>query len=87
MLQAGRYLDQTRPADETLLSVTRLLSESGLKRVQNHTSLKRTRMALKSILIFRGELHHRGVQNASESTQGANNAKPEQTIICISTKL
>ena len=55
MLQAGRYLDQARPAGETLLSLTRLLSESGLKRVQNHTSLKRTRMALKSILIFRGE--------------------------------
>ena len=31
MLQAGRYLDQTRPAGETLLSLTRLLSESGLK--------------------------------------------------------
>lgn len=52
MLQAGRYLDQTRPAGETLLSLTRLLSESGLKTAQKSCALKRTRTALKSILIF-----------------------------------
>jgi hypothetical protein len=52
MLQAGRYLDQTRPAGETLLSLTRLLSESGLKITQKSYALKRTRTALKSILIF-----------------------------------
>ena len=52
MLQAGRYLDQTRPAGETLLSLTRLLSESGLKTTQKSGALKRTRTALKSILIF-----------------------------------
>ena len=55
MLQAGRYLDQTRPAGETLLSLTRLLSESGLKTAQKSCALKRTRTALKSILIFRDE--------------------------------
>lgn len=52
MLQAGRYLDQTRPAGETLLSLTQLLSESGLKTTQKSCALKRTRTALKSILIF-----------------------------------
>lgn len=31
MLQAGRYLDQTRLAGETLLSVNRLLAESRLR--------------------------------------------------------
>ncbi len=87
MLQAGRYLDQTRPAGETLLSLTRLLSERGLKTTQKSCALKRTKTALKSILMFRDELHHRDTQNASESTTGANNAKPEQIIICISTKL
>lgn len=55
MLQAGHYLDQTRPAGETLLSLTRLLSESGLKTTQKSCALKRTRTALKSILIFRNE--------------------------------
>lgn len=55
MLQAGRYLDQTRPAGETLLSLTRLLSESGLKTAQKSCALKRTRTALKSILIFENE--------------------------------
>lgn len=55
MLCAGRYLDQTRPAGETLLSLTRLLSESGLKATQKPCALKRARTALKSILIFRGE--------------------------------
>ena len=52
MLQAGRYLDQTRPEGETLLSLTQLLSESGLKTTQKSCALKRTRTALKSILIF-----------------------------------
>lgn len=56
MLQAGRYLDQTRPAGETLLSLTRLLSESGLKTTQKSCALKRTRTALKSVLIFGDEL-------------------------------
>jgi hypothetical protein len=55
MLQAGRYLDQTRPAGETLLSLTRLLSESGLKTARKLCALKRTRMALKTLLIFRNE--------------------------------
>ena len=55
MLQAGRYLDQTRPEGETLLSLTQLLSESGLKTTQKSCALKRTRTALKSILIFGNE--------------------------------
>lgn len=55
MLQAGRYLDQTRPAGETLLSLTRLLSESGLKTARKSCALKRTRTALKTLLIFRNE--------------------------------
>ena len=55
MLQAGRYLDQTRPAGETLLSLTQLLSESGLKTTQKSCALKRTKTALKSILIFGDE--------------------------------
>ncbi len=55
MLQAGRYLDQTRPAGETLLSLTRLLSESGLKTARKLCALKRTRTALKTLLIFRNE--------------------------------
>lgn len=87
MLQAGRYLDQTRPAGETLLSLTRLLSESGLKTTQKSGALKRTRTALKSILIFVDETHHRDTQNASGGTTDANNAKPEQIVIYISTKL
>lgn len=81
MLQAGRYLDQTRPAGETLLSLTRLLSESGLKTTQKSGALKRTRTALKSILIFVDELHHRNAQNAPESVTDANNAKPKRIII------
>lgn len=55
MLQAGRYLDQTRLAGETLLSLTRLLSESELKTTQKSYALKRTRTALKTLLIFRNE--------------------------------
>lgn len=55
MLQAGRYLDQARPAGETLLSLTRLLSESGLKATPKPYTLKRTRTALKTLLIFRDE--------------------------------
>lgn len=55
MLQAGRYLDHVRPTGETLLSLTRLLSESGLKTTQKTYALKRTRTALKSISIFRNE--------------------------------
>lgn len=55
MLQAGRYLDQTRPAGETLLSVNRLLAESRLRVAWKPYALKRTRTALKSILIFRNE--------------------------------
>ena len=55
MLQAGRYLNYARPRDEALLSVTRLLSESGLKTTQKSYALKRTRTVLKSILIFRNE--------------------------------
>lgn len=52
MLQAGRYLNHVRLTDEALLSVNRLLSESGLKTTQKSYALKRTRTALKSILIF-----------------------------------
>ena len=55
MLQAGRYLDQTRPAGEILLGLTQLLSESGLKTTQKSCALKRTRTALKTLLIFRNE--------------------------------
>lgn len=55
MLQAGHYLDQTRPAGETLLSLTRLLSESRLKTTQKSCASKRTKTALKSILIFGDE--------------------------------
>lgn len=55
MLQAGRYLDQTRPAGEILLSLTQLLSESGLKTTQKSCALKRTRTALKTLLIFGDE--------------------------------
>lgn len=55
MLQAGHYLNHVRPTDEALLSVTRLLSESGLKTAQKSCALKRTKTALKSILIFRDE--------------------------------
>lgn len=55
MLQAGRYLDQTRPAGKTLLSLTQLLSESGLKTTQKSCALKRTRTALKTLLIFMNE--------------------------------
>lgn len=55
MLRDSYYLNYTRPTDEALLSVTRLLSESGLKTTQKSCALKRTRMALKSILIFRNE--------------------------------
>lgn len=55
MLQAGRYLDQTRPAGEALLSVNRLLAESRLRVAWKPYALKRTRTALKSILIFRNE--------------------------------
>lgn len=47
MLQAGRYLDQTRPADETLLSLTWLLSESGLKTTQKNVCLKMHENGLK----------------------------------------
>ena len=54
-LCAGRYLNHARPATETSLSVTRLLSESGLKVTQKQCVLKRTRTTLKSILIFRNE--------------------------------
>lgn len=55
MLQAGHYLNHVRPAGETLLSVNRLLSESGLKTAQKSCALKRTKTALKSILIFGDE--------------------------------
>ena len=55
MLQAGHYLNHIRPTDEALLSLTRLLSESGLKTTQKSCALKRTRTALKSILIFGDE--------------------------------
>jgi hypothetical protein len=55
MLQAGRYLDQTRLAGETLLSVNRLLAESRLRVAWKPYALKRTRTALKSILIFGDE--------------------------------
>lgn len=55
MLQAGRYLDQTRLAGETLLSVNRLLAESRLRVAWKPYALKRTRTASKSILIFRNE--------------------------------
>lgn len=55
MLQAGRYLDQTRPAGETLLSVNRLLAESRLRVAWKPYALKRTRTALKSNLISRNE--------------------------------
>lgn len=55
MLQAGRYLNHTRPAIETSLSVPRLLAESCLKTAQKPYAAKRTRTALKSFLIFRDE--------------------------------
>lgn len=55
MLCAGHYLNHARPTDEALLSVTRLLAESGLKAAQKPCALKRTRVALKLILIFRNE--------------------------------
>ena len=55
MLQDGHYLNHARPAGRTLLSVVRSLSGSGLKTTQKSCALKRTRMALKSILIFRNE--------------------------------
>lgn len=55
MLQAGRYLNHVRPTGETLLSVNRLLSESGLKATQKPYVLKRTKTALKSILMFGDE--------------------------------
>lgn len=55
MLQAGRYLDQTRPGDEALLRVNRLLAESCLKTAQKPCAVKRTRTALKTLLIFGDE--------------------------------
>lgn len=54
-LCAGHYLNHVRPTDKALLSVTRLLSESGLKTTQKSYALKRTRTALKTLLIFRNE--------------------------------
>nr|DAI49529.1 MAG TPA: hypothetical protein [Caudoviricetes sp.] len=33
------------------------------------------------------KLHHQNARNAPEGASDANNAKPEQTIICISTEL
>lgn len=87
MLQAGRYLNYARPATETSLSVPRLLAESCLKTAQKPCAVKRTRTALKSILIFRNELHHQNARNASESTIDANNAKLERMTGCISAEL
>lgn len=55
MLQDGHYLNHTRPADETLLSVVRGLSEGRLKVTPKPHILKRARTALKSILIFMDE--------------------------------
>lgn len=55
MLQAGRYLDHVRPTDEALLSVNRLLAESRLRVAWKPYALKRTRTALKTLLIFRNE--------------------------------
>lgn len=55
MLRDSYYLNHTRPTGRTLLSVVRSLSESGLKAAQKPCTLKRARMALKSILIFRNE--------------------------------
>ena len=55
MLRDSYYLNPTRLTDKAPPSVTRLLSESGLKVTQKPRALKRTRTALKSILIFRGE--------------------------------
>lgn len=55
MLQAGRYLDHVQPTDEALLSVNRLLAESRLRVAWKPYALKRTRTALKTLLIFRNE--------------------------------
>lgn len=55
MLQAGQRLKHTRLTDKAPPSVTRLLSESGLKAAQKPRATKHTRTALKSILIFRDE--------------------------------
>lgn len=55
VLQAGHYLNHARPAGRTLLSVVGSLSGSGLKTTQKPCVVKRTRTALKSILIFRDE--------------------------------
>ena len=55
MLQAGRYLNHVRLTDEALLRLTQLLSESGLKTTQKSCALKRTRTALKTLLVFRNE--------------------------------
>ena len=55
MLQAGQRLNHTRLTDKALLSLTRLLSESGLKTAQKSRALKRTKTALKSILMFGDE--------------------------------
>ena len=55
MLQAGRYLDHVRPTGEALLSVNRLLAESRLRVAWKPYALKRTRTALKTLLIFRDE--------------------------------
>lgn len=54
-LCAGHYLNHIRPTDEALLSLTRLLSESELKTTQKSCALKRTKTALKSILMFGDE--------------------------------
>nr|DAR44485.1 MAG TPA: hypothetical protein [Caudoviricetes sp.] len=54
-LCAGHYLNHVRPTDEALLSVNRLLAESRLKITQKSYALKRTRTALKTLLIFRNE--------------------------------
>lgn len=54
-LCAGHYLNHVRPTDEALLRVNRLLSESGLETTQKSYALKRTKTALKTLLIFRNE--------------------------------
>lgn len=54
-LCAGHYLNHIRLTNEALLSLTRLLSESGLKATQKPYVLKRTKTALKSILMFGDE--------------------------------